>query len=130
MPTHEFEASIVDALTRRIAEADSHLVIRLQRSGGPGPDIVIQNTDNGRALAIELKRSSGALPISLYPQLKAINEEYKGPGADFVVLSTAPPSGVLAHSSSTAHIDIIQVKDTEDAMLALEPRIKLLDPRQ
>jgi len=130
MPTHEFEASILDALTRRIANSDSRLVIRQQRSGGPGPDIVIQNTDNGHALAIEIKRSSGALPISLYPQLKAIKEEYKGHGADFVVLSTAPPSAVLAHSSSTAHIDIIQVKDTEESMLALEPRIKLLDPRQ
>lgn len=130
MPTHEFEASIVDALTRRISQPDSHLVIQLQRSGDPGPDIFIQNPENGRALAIELKRSSGALPISLYPQLKAINEECKDRGADFIVLTTAPPSGVLAHSSSTAHIDIVQVKDSEDAMQVLEPRLQLLDPKK
>jgi hypothetical protein len=130
MPTHEFEASIVDALTRRIAQPDSHLVIRLQRSGALGPDIVIQNAETGRELAIELKRSSGTLPISLYPQLKAISEECKGSGTDFIVLTTAPPSGILAHSSSTAHIDIVQVRDSEDAMQVLEPRLKLLDPRK
>jgi hypothetical protein len=129
MSTPEFESRIVDAITHRIDQAGSPLVMRLQRSGEPGPDIVIENSESGRALAIELKRSSGALPISLYPQLKEINEKCKTTGADFIVLTTAPPSGVLAQSSSTAHISIVQVKDAEDAMQVLEPRIRLLDPR-
>lgn len=130
MSMPDFESKIVDAISRRVDQANGHLVIRLQQSGDPGPDIVVHNQDSGRSLAIEIKRSVGALPLSLYPQLKELSEDCARRGDDFIVLSDAPPSGVLETNASTAHISIVQVKDTEDAMQVLEPRIRLLNPQE
>ena len=125
----DFESQIVDAISRRVDQTDGKLVIRLRQGGYSRPDIVVLNQDSGRSLAIEIKRSVGALPLSLYPQLKELSEDCARRGDDFVVLSDAPPSGVLQTTASSAHISIVQVKGPEEALLAIEPRIQRLGGR-
>lgn len=129
MSTPDFEARIVDAIRHRVDQADGHLVVRLQVGGVPGPDVVVVNQNSGRSLAIEIKRSSGDLPLSFYPQLKRMNDECVLRGDEFVVLSDSPPSGVLQHSASTAHISIVQVTNPDEAMEVIEPKIRLLESR-
>jgi hypothetical protein len=136
MPTHESEKEVFDALSEHIRSKHSGLVISLPPSGSllgapahtaPTPGILVSNPETGAVLGIEVKGYSSILPVGVYPQLKAMQQQMKSIRGDLVVVSGAPMSGVLSSNIADAGIFAVQLLNPKEVGPQLEPKLRALE---
>ena len=134
MPTLDKEKEISDFLFEWIRAEELPLdvdlptsnTIRLGSAVVRSPDIVVTNKQTGKTLGIAIKSGVKELPIGLYPGFKEMQEQFRETDNDFVVVSTAPPSGVLGSNVEEAGIPLFQIQKPSEIIDVLKPRLEAL----
>lgn len=135
MPIPEYESLIFDRITSWIKQGHHGLKIThplsttVQLAGQivPSPDLIVENPATGKSLAIEIKAVNRLLPIGVFPQLKEMRDRFTSAGSDFVVMSSAPPTGVLSSNFHQSGISWIEAEDPNKAFEMLEPKLQKLE---